>query len=109
MSLRQRQWLGAIIFVLMFGHFGVNAYFILVKLEQLGRSSDGWAARVRADGKAEITEVTRGGPATVLREGDELVSINGVSPKDNPELLTISRHVSPGTPYTIAVRRQGQL
>jgi len=109
MTVRQRQWLGAIFFALMFVHFGVNTYNGWLALTELRGSSDGWGASVRPDGRAEIVIVNSNGPATVLRPGDEFVSINGLTPKDDPGITSYNRRVPPGTRYTMVVRRQGQL
>ncbi|MDQ3013117.1 MAG: hypothetical protein M3X11_20725 [Acidobacteriota bacterium] len=54
MTVRQRWWLGAIFFALMFGHTGVIAYSAWLNLTGLVGSSDGWATRLLPDGRAEI-------------------------------------------------------
>lgn len=109
MTLRQRQWLCTIFFALMFGHFGVNVYSTFVGAWQLEGSSDGWVARLNPDGKAEIVSADPKGPAAVLQPGDEFVSINGITLQDDAGIRSYNRRVPPGTLYTIAVRRQGQL
>jgi sigma-B regulation protein RsbU (phosphoserine phosphatase) len=109
MTTRQRRWLGAIFFALMFGHLGVNAYSVWRGLSQLTGSSDGWVARLLPDGRAEISGVDPGGPATALRPGDEFISINGLTLRDDPRLRSYNAHVPPGTRYKMVVRREGQL
>jgi C-terminal processing protease CtpA/Prc len=54
---------------------------------------------------ARIISVDQNGPATELRPGDEFVSINGLTLRDDPKLLNYNRRVPPGTSYTIVVRR----
>jgi len=109
MTVRQRQWLGAVFFALMFGHFCVNAYSSWLSLTRLGGSYDGWGARLLPDGRAEIATVDQNGPAAALRPGDEFISINGLRLKDDPDIRNYNRRVPPGTRYTMVVRRQGQL
>jgi serine phosphatase RsbU (regulator of sigma subunit) len=104
----QRLVLGCVFFALMFGHFGVNAYSAWLNLVARPASSDGWTARLSPDGRARIVSVDKDGPATALQAGDEIVSINDLTPQDNPEILSYNEHVAPDTSYTIVVRRQGQ-
>ena len=74
MTMRQRRWLGAFFFALMFGHLGVNAYSAWLNLATLPKSSDGWTARLLPDGRAQIASVDKDGPATALQVGDEFIS-----------------------------------
>src|SRR5262245_59754631 len=103
---RQRLVLGCVFFALMFGHFGVNAYLAWLNLMARPASSDGWTARLSPDGRAQIVGVNQDGPAAALRAGDEIISINGLTPQDDPEILNYNQRVAPGTRYTIVVRRQ---
>ncbi len=110
MSLRQRQWVGAMIFVLMFGNFGVGAYSTWLSLSRLGNGSyDGWSSRLQSDGRLLIVSVDAGGPASALRRGDELVSINGLTRREDVDIANFNRRVPPGTRYLMLIRRQGQL
>lgn len=109
MTVRQRWWLGAVFFALMFGHTGVIAYSAWQNWTALIGSSDGWGARLLPDGRAEIATVDQKGPATVLQPGDEFISINGLTLKDDPQIRSYNQRVPPGTLYTMVVRRQGQL
>src|SRR5262245_19637494 len=102
----QRLVLGCVFFALMFGQFGVNAYTALTLFRG---SYDGWTAPLSADGMARIISVDQNGPATELRLGDEFVSINGMTLRDDPKILNYNHRVPPGTRYTMVVRRQGQL
>ncbi len=108
MTLRRRQWVGVFIFALMFGHLGVNAYSAWLKLERLSGSYDGWTARLQ-DGRAEIVATDANGPATALQPGDEFVSLNGVTLRDDRNILNYGLRVPRGTEYAMVVRRQGQL
>src|SRR5262245_15185005 len=101
----QRLVLGCVFFALMFGHWGVTAYWDLTRFS---RSYDGWTARLAPDGRARIVGVDQDGPATALRAGDEFISINGLTLRDDPEILSYNQRVAPGARYTIVVRRQGQ-
>ena len=105
---RHRLVLGGVFFALMFGHFGANAYSAWLDLMARARSSDGWTARLAPDGRAQIVNVDKDGPATALRVGDEVLSINGLTLRDNPEILSYNQRVAPGTSYIIVVRRQDQ-
>src|SRR5262249_15866529 len=106
MTIRGRRWLGAIFFALMLGYLGVS---VNSNLSRLGGSYDGWVAPLMPDGRTEIVSVDQGGPATELRPGDEFVSLNGFTLRDDPEILNNSLRVPPGTGYKMVVRRQGQL
>jgi phosphoserine phosphatase RsbU/P len=108
MTVRRRKWLGGFFFALMFGHFVVNAYPALLDLARRPRSSDGWTARLLPDGRAEIVSVDQNGPATALQVGDEFVSINGLTLRDDPEIRSYNERVAPGASYKIVVRRHGQ-
>ena len=101
----QRLVLGCVFFALMFGHSGIYAY---TALTQFSGSYDGWTAN-SPDGRAQIVSVDQNGPATALQVGDEFVSINGMTLRDDPKILNYNRRVPPGTNYTMVVRRQGQL
>ena len=104
----QRLVLGCVLYALMFGHFGVTAYLAWVNLMARPTSSDGWTARLSPGGRAQIVGVDKDGPATALLVGDEFISINGLTLRDDPEILSYNQHVAPGTRYTMVVRRQGQ-
>src|SRR5262245_53752977 len=81
MTIRWRRRLGAIFFALMFGNLLVSLYTARPDLSRISGSYDGWVAPL-LDGRVEITSVDQDGPATVLRVGDEFVSINGVTLRD---------------------------
>src|SRR5262245_58462972 len=104
----QRLVLGCVFFALIFGHFGVNVYSAWLNLMARPASSDGWTARLSPDGRARIVSVDHDGPATALQALDEIISINGLTPQDYPEIVSYNQRVAPDTSYTIIVRRQGQ-
>jgi len=93
MTIRQRRWLGAIFFALMFGHLGVNFYSAWRGVSQLAGSSDGWVANLLPDGRAQIVSVDQDGPAAVLRPGDEFVSINGLTLQDDPRIRSNNQRI----------------
>jgi sigma-B regulation protein RsbU (phosphoserine phosphatase) len=70
-------------------------------------SDDGW----RGSGNGSeyyITGADKGAPARVLRAGDRILAINGVSLTVEPNGLTFSDRVPPGTPFTMTVLREGK-
>ena len=97
--------LGLLFFALLFFYFGVRVYFVFFHVG----SYDGWQGEQRSLGEPGIvTKTDPNGPATVLHPGDEVVAINGITPRQDPSILSFAGRVSPGTPYTITVRRNGQ-
>ncbi|MFN8001551.1 MAG: SpoIIE family protein phosphatase [Acidobacteriota bacterium] len=110
MTVRQRWWLGTIFFALMFGHAAVAGYSIRLNWQMLTGSSDGWVANLLPDGRSELATVDSRGPAAgLLQPGDEFISINGVTLKDDPDIRRFNRRVPPGTEYVMTVRRKGEL
>jgi serine phosphatase RsbU (regulator of sigma subunit) len=103
---RQRLVLGGVFFALMFGQFGVNAYSALTRFSG---SYDGWTANSLPDGRGQIVSVDQNGPATALQVGDEFISINGLTIRDDPDIRNYNRRVPPGASYTMVVRRSGEL
>lgn len=96
----------AVFLALMLVYVGANAYRRYVGV----RGEDGWYSAADAGGQ-KIVEVVRGGAAEgLLEEGDELVSINGAGDLGQSDAVNAQmRRVAPGVPYTMAVRRAGQL
>jgi phosphoserine phosphatase RsbU/P len=70
-------------------------------------SLDGWRCS-SANYECYLNSVEPHGPSKELQLGDLVLAINGVSLKDDPRILNLSRRVPPGTSYTITVRRAGQ-
>src|SRR5262245_65612349 len=95
----QRLVLGCVFFALMFGHFGVNAYSAWLNLMARPASSDGWTARALPDDRAEIFSVDQNGQEKALQVGDEFVSINGLTLRDEPGIISYNERVELGTRY----------
>src|SRR5262249_60850270 len=110
MTIRQRRWLGLIFFALMFGNLCVSVYSLWRNnLSLVTGSYDGWTAKLLTNERVEIVSVDKDGPATELRAGDEVVSLNGLTLQDDPHILNNSRRIPPGAHTKMVVRRQGQL
>ena len=101
---KRRLLLGGLFFALMFFYLGVSAYFVFIHVG----SSDGWRGEWKGPGTpARVTGVDPGAPAA-LRAGDEILAVNGVAFSQDPEILTFSDRVPPGTTYQMTVRREGR-
>lgn len=101
----RRIFLGALFFALMLLYLGVHAYFAFVEVG----SYDGWFGEQKRPGApVNITGSDPSGPARALRAGDVLVSINGIRPEDNTDIVGMSDRVPPGTNYVMTIRRDGQ-
>lgn len=71
-------------------------------------SDDGWRGS-GSNGVYHITGTDADSPAYgLLREGDQILAINGVSVLQDPTGLGFSGRVPPGTLYTMTVRRGSQ-
>lgn len=70
-------------------------------------SDDGWRGSGNG-GEFYITGSDEDTPARVLRKGDRIMAINGVSVAVSVEGLGFSDRVPPGTPYTMTVLREGK-
>jgi hypothetical protein len=102
---KRRFLLGILFFALMFFYVGVHAYFVFFHLS----SYDGWTAtRSSINAPAVIVSVDPTGPSAALQKGDEFLSINGITPAQDPDIFNFNRRVPPGTTYSMAVRRDGQ-
>ena len=102
---QRRLILGSLFFALMFFYLGVRIYFVFFHVG----SYDGWFGEQR--GMAAPVLITRtdpNGPATVLQPGDEMLAINGITPKQDPSIMGFASRVPPGTTHTMTVRRNGQ-
>lgn len=74
--------------------------------------SRGWGStQTEAHGPELLIEVTPGGTADgLLRAGDEVVSVNGeATERSDFRTETAYARVTPGEPYRLTVRRDGQL
>lgn len=105
MKNKRRFILGSVFFALLFFYFGVRVYFVFFHIG----SYDGWAGEQRGvDKPAFITRIDPQGPATLLRPGDEFLTINGITLRQDPSIMDFAGRVPPGTNYTMTVRRAGQ-
>lgn len=100
-----RLWLGGFFFALMFFYVGVNIYFHAL---QIG-SYTGWRGESRDRLHFYTTSVDPHGPTAALQPGDELIALNGISPAQDINILEWPDRVAPGTPFSITVRRNGQV
>jgi len=106
MIARRLQWIfGLLFFAVMFGNAGITTYSAILELR---RPYDGWLAQRRADARYVITSVGEGGPATALRPGDRIVSINGVRPEDDRRIVNLANRLQPGASYSMVVERDGR-
>jgi hypothetical protein len=71
----------------------------------------GWNASPREPGGPElVVRVDAGGPASDLRVGDELIAINGQSvERSDYKTENVFRQLKREDPYTLTIRRDGQL
>lgn len=102
MANKRRLVQGILFFVLMLFYAVVHAYFAFLHVG----SYDGWfgegSLRIR------ITRTDPKGPATALQADDEILAINGITFKQDPDIFGFADGVPPGTRYKMAIRRGGQ-
>lgn len=97
--------IGSFVFAVLLTHWVGNTW---LGFRQPG-SYDGWSGSRTAGRVAVITSVDANGPATALRIGDEILSINSIPVNDdNPQILNFNQTVPPGTRYPMLIRRAGQ-
>ncbi|MFN7929640.1 MAG: SpoIIE family protein phosphatase [Blastocatellia bacterium] len=105
MQHRRRFIFGLVIFALLFFYLGVRVYFVFFHVG----SYDGWFGEQKGiDKPVLILRTDPNGPATALQAGDEMLAINGITPRQDPSIMGFAGRVPPGTSYTMTVRRQGQ-
>ena len=87
-----------------------TAFLLLnyARFQRLRASYDGWTAVAVGDGRVLLRSVDESGPAAALRVGDEVVSINGVPPRQDPGILNNNARHRPGATYRMTVRREGR-
>jgi sigma-B regulation protein RsbU (phosphoserine phosphatase) len=95
---------GAIFFALLliYGGARLRKSFALLGME----SDPGWLAQ-RAENKVWVNGLLTPEPAELLRNGDEVVAINGKPIKQVSDVIGIFHYVQPGQPYTVLIRRSG--
>jgi phosphoserine phosphatase RsbU/P len=104
-SHKRRLILGGLFFALMFFYLGATLYFHVFEVG----SYTGWNGYSK-DGRHFYTSRTDPtGPTAALREGDEILAINGVHPAQDFSVLELPDRVPPGTPFTMTVSRNGQV
>lgn len=105
MAHNRRLIFGMIFFALMFIYVGVNGYF---QLFDVG-SYSGWNGYSSDGQHFYTTHPDQGGPTGALQQGDEVLTINGVSPAKDFSILEWFDRVPAGTPFTMTINRQGQI
>ncbi|MDX2031350.1 MAG: SpoIIE family protein phosphatase [Blastocatellia bacterium] len=90
---------------LMTATFAVVNY---ARFQRLRASYDGWGAGGRAGQAILIRTVDATGPAAALRPGDEVVSVDGITPQQDREILNHNLRRRPGEAYRMVVRRDGR-
>ncbi len=105
MKNKRRLILGSVFFALLFFYLGLRIYFVFI----YAGSYDGWTATRKAnDTHPYIVAIDPKGPATALQINDEFLAINGLTLAEDPNILNYYQRVAPGTPYRMAIRREGQ-
>ncbi len=100
--IRSRLLLGFLLFALMLAYWGMTGY---LKFGFLG-SYDGWVSRADGEQQFIILRVDPQGPSNILQVGDEILAINGASPRSDPRRsLNLSRILPPGTTYRMTIKR----
>ena len=103
---KQRLLLGSLFFALMFFNIGVHAYFAFIYSPG---SYAGWQSEQKeSENRAYITYVDPNSPASALQAGDEILAINGITPAQDPKILSFARRVPPGTTFKMTLRRDGR-
>jgi hypothetical protein len=99
--------LGCLLFALLLLPAAASSYSVLV--HQFYYSWRGWDSALK-DGRIIITGISERGPATVLRAGDEIVTLKTESPEKAkmPVVVTDFWPVQAGTKYSLVIRRAGR-
>ncbi|HKG23499.1 MAG TPA: SpoIIE family protein phosphatase, partial [Blastocatellia bacterium] len=106
MTRRLQFIIGGLFFTLLFVFTGTNIYSTFSAPPM--QSDPGWMTG-RVNNRIIIRQVPPDGSAFPLRQGDELVSLNGRQITEIPEIIAAFQDIYPDTYYSIAVRRAGQL
>jgi sigma-B regulation protein RsbU (phosphoserine phosphatase) len=98
--------LGAIFFALLLVYGGARSF---KGFAALGMESDpGWPAR-QVGTQVRVDQIRNVETAGLLHSDDEIVAINGRPIRQMSDLVEIFQHVDPGAPYTVVVRRDGDV
>jgi sigma-B regulation protein RsbU (phosphoserine phosphatase) len=102
MRRRMQFTLGAIFFAFLLIYGGKRFYnsFSLLGME----SSPGWTAR-QSGNQVRVGLLRNVEPPGAVREGDEVVELNGRSIKNASEVAAIFHDIQPGASYTALIRR----
>lgn len=106
MTKRLRLLFGGAFLALMLLNVAGNIY---ARFLPFPGSADDWGGGTDGAGRVMVTRVKPGGAAAELRVGDEILAINGVDYRVDPQVLGYSDTAPPGTRYRITVRRDGQV
>lgn len=102
---RQLQFtLGAIFFALLLMYGGVRFYRSLALLGM--ESEPGWLYR-QAGSQVRVGQRGSIQSDRFLRDGDEVLAVNGEQIKRASEIADVFNHIEPDKPYTVLIRRNG--
>ena len=104
MSKRLRLLLVGFLFALLFIYAGVNSYFAISEI--LSSSFPGWY--VGQNGRVLTTLFGTDNPAFMLRDGDEIVSLDGQPFKNRSQYFEVFGHKPPNSSYLMTVSRDGE-
>ncbi|MFY9611078.1 MAG: protein kinase [Blastocatellia bacterium] len=91
-------------FALMSIYAGTNGYLATA---YFSTSSDpGW--HLRLDGRISTFGSVSSADVSSLQDGDEIVELNGQEFKGFRQYYKLFEHLSPGSPYTVVIARDGQ-
>src|SRR6266446_111708 len=107
MKRRLRLILMGLFFALMLVHLGVHIY-VAMRFNPAAYGTGWW---LKQEGKIApvVRMVAEDGAAAALRPNDEILMLNGQPVEDRYQLWRFFYHTTPGTAYSILVRREGQL
>ncbi|MBA3439159.1 MAG: protein kinase [Pyrinomonadaceae bacterium] len=101
---RLRILLVGLFFTLMFVGVGVNSYHSILYFNTAGDA--GWLLGL--DGRVRIYSGASAADVSTLRDGDEVVSLDGRELKKIRQYFETFRRLTPGTSYTMVIRRDGR-
>lgn len=101
--MRLRLTLVGLFFALMSVYVGVHGYFYVFSYPA---GTPGWF--VAQDDRVQIANNVPDNPASALRDGDEIVALNGQPFKNRLQWWAVFDQIVPGSLYTIVIRRDGQ-
>lgn len=99
--MRLRLTLVGLFFALMFVHVGVNSYFSALYFSTA--SDPGW--QIYPDGRIQTYTNLSGAQVAPLRDGDQIVALDGRAFEDGRQYFETFKRIPPGSPYTIIIRR----